>query len=113
MADEKCPAVSAAGRVAQLFWCSLFSVEGVPRAFGKAFNCRKIAKLEAGCRYATLYGAIAPYAAIQAQNFHTPSYNETDAIPGGFALAFPARDAQPGASWPPATSRCCLTMARC
>ena len=32
MADEKCRAVSAAGRVAQLFWCSLFSVEGVPRA---------------------------------------------------------------------------------
>ena len=30
---------------------------------------------------------------IQSQNFHTPSYNETDAIPGGFALAFPARDA--------------------
>jgi outer membrane autotransporter protein len=50
-------------------------------------------RLEAGYRFATLYGAIAPYAAIQAQSFHTPSYNEADAIPGGFALAFPARDA--------------------
>jgi outer membrane autotransporter protein len=50
-------------------------------------------RLEGGYRFATLYGAIAPYAAIQAQNFHTPSYNETDAIPGGFALAFPAHDA--------------------
>jgi uncharacterized protein with beta-barrel porin domain len=50
-------------------------------------------RLEGGYRFATLYGAIAPYAAIQAQSFHTPSYNETDAIPAGFALAFPARDA--------------------
>jgi autotransporter-associated beta strand protein len=50
-------------------------------------------RLEGGYRFATLYGAITPYAAIQAQNFHTASYNETDAIPGGFALAFPAHDA--------------------
>ena len=50
-------------------------------------------RLEAGYRFATLYGAIAPYAAIQAQSFHTPSYAETDAIANGFALAFPSRDA--------------------
>jgi outer membrane autotransporter protein len=50
-------------------------------------------RLESGYRFATLYGALAPYAAIQAQSFHTPSYSETDAIPAGFALAFPARDA--------------------
>ena len=50
-------------------------------------------RLEGGYRFATLYGAIAPYAAIQVQSFRTPSYNEADAIPGGFALAFPARDA--------------------
>ena len=30
---------------------------------------------------------------IQSQNFLTPSYNETDAIRHGFALAFPARKA--------------------
>src|SRR5262249_43346665 len=32
-------------------------------------------------------------AAIQAQDFHTPSYNEAGLIPNGFALAFTSRDA--------------------
>jgi autotransporter-associated beta strand protein len=50
-------------------------------------------RLEGGYRFATLYGAFAPYAAIQAQSFHTPGYAETDAIANGFALAFPSRDA--------------------
>jgi outer membrane autotransporter protein len=40
-------------------------------------------RLEGGYRFATLYGAIAPYAAIQAQSFHTPSYNETDGASEG------------------------------
>jgi hypothetical protein len=35
----------------------------------------------------------ATYAAIQAQSFHTPGYNETDAIANGFALAYASRDA--------------------
>jgi outer membrane autotransporter protein len=42
---------------------------------------------------ATLYGGLTPYAAIQAQSFHTPSYNETDLTGGGFALAFNSRSA--------------------
>jgi T5SS/PEP-CTERM-associated repeat protein/autotransporter-associated beta strand protein len=50
-------------------------------------------RLEGGYRFATLYGAFAPYAAIQAQSFHTPGYAETDAIANGFALVFPSRDA--------------------
>jgi outer membrane autotransporter protein len=32
-----------------------------------------------------------PYAAMQAQSFHTPSYAETDLNGGGFALAYGAR----------------------
>ena len=36
---------------------------------------------------------VTPYAAIQAQNFHTPSYAETDTNGGGFALAYNARSA--------------------
>ena len=36
---------------------------------------------------------ITPYAAIQAQSFHTPSYTETGVIPNGFALSFNGRDA--------------------
>ena len=50
-------------------------------------------RLEGGYRFATPYGGITPYAAIQAQSFHTPGYTETGAIPNGFALTFNGRDA--------------------
>ena len=50
-------------------------------------------RLEGGYRFATPYGGITPYAAIQAQSFHTPGYTETGLIPNGFALAFNGRDA--------------------
>ena len=50
-------------------------------------------RLEGGYRFATPYAGITPYAAIQAQNFHTPGYTETGLIPSGFALAFNGRDA--------------------
>jgi len=50
-------------------------------------------RLEGGYRFATPYGGITPYAAIQAQSFHTPGYTETDTIANGFGLAFASRDA--------------------
>jgi autotransporter-associated beta strand protein len=50
-------------------------------------------RLEGGYRFGTPYGGIAPYAAIQAQSFHTPGYAETGLIANGFALAFNGRDA--------------------
>ena len=50
-------------------------------------------RLEGGYRFGTPYGGITPYAAIQAQSFHTPDYTETGAIPNGFALTFNGRDA--------------------
>jgi uncharacterized protein with beta-barrel porin domain len=50
-------------------------------------------RLEGGYRFGTPYGGITPYAAIQAQSFHTPGYAETGVIPNGFALAFGSRDA--------------------
>jgi autotransporter-associated beta strand protein len=50
-------------------------------------------RLEGGYRFATPYAGITPYAAIQAQNFHTPGYTETGLIPSGFALSFNGRDA--------------------
>jgi outer membrane autotransporter protein len=48
-------------------------------------------RLEAGYRYAVapMVGVI-PYAAVQVQSFHTPSYNETDLTGGGFALSYNA-----------------------
>jgi len=50
-------------------------------------------RLEGGYRFATIYGGLTPYAAIQAQSFHTPGFTETDAIANGFGLAFGSRDA--------------------
>ncbi len=54
-------------------------------------------RLEGGYRQAVpLTGAIvgiAPYAALQAQAFHTPSYSETDLTGGGFALSYNAMNA--------------------
>jgi YVTN family beta-propeller protein/autotransporter-associated beta strand protein len=58
------------------------------------FNAQSYSgRLEGGYRFGTSYGGITPYAAIQAQNFHTPGYTETGLIPNGFALSFNGRDA--------------------
>ena len=48
-------------------------------------------RIEGGYRYATWYGGVTPYAAIQAQSFRTPSYSEADVNGGGFALAYNSR----------------------
>jgi autotransporter-associated beta strand protein len=59
-----------------------------------SFNAQSFGgRVEGGYRFATVYGGLTPYAAIQAQSFHTPSYNETDLTGGGFALAFNSRSA--------------------
>lgn len=50
-------------------------------------------RFEGGYRFMTLYGGVTPYAAIQAQSFHTPRYNESDLTGGGFALSYNARTA--------------------
>ena len=50
-------------------------------------------RVEGGYRFMTVYGGLAPYAAIQAQSFRTPSYSESDLTGGGFALAYNARTA--------------------
>ncbi len=52
------------------------------------------ARLEGGYRFAVPLDhnaiGVTPYAAIQAQDFHTPSYRETDVSGGGFALSYEA-----------------------
>jgi outer membrane autotransporter protein len=59
-----------------------------------SFNAQSFGgRVEGGYRFATIYGGLTPYAAIQAQSFHTPGYTETDAIANGFALTFNSRDA--------------------
>jgi outer membrane autotransporter protein len=57
-----------------------------------SFNAQSLGgRLEGGYRFGTMFGGIAPYAAIQAQSFRTPSYTEIDTNGGGFGLAFAAR----------------------
>ncbi|HEY1980686.1 MAG TPA: autotransporter outer membrane beta-barrel domain-containing protein, partial [Xanthobacteraceae bacterium] len=52
------------------------------------------ARVEAGYRYAVLpLVGVTPYAALQAQDFHTPSYSETDLSGGGFGLSYNAMNA--------------------
>jgi len=59
-----------------------------------SFNAQSYGgRIEGGYRIGTPYGGITPYAAIQAQSFHTPGYSEAGLIPNGFALTFNGRDA--------------------
>jgi autotransporter-associated beta strand protein len=49
-------------------------------------------RVEAGYRYMALPTlALTPYGAVQAQDFHTPAYNESD--PAGFGLSYAAMNA--------------------
>jgi uncharacterized protein with beta-barrel porin domain len=51
-------------------------------------------RLESGYRFAVLPAfGITPYAAVQAQSFHTPTYSEMDLTAGGFGLTFNSRSA--------------------
>jgi len=55
------------------------------------------ARVESGYRYGVpgigpLFG-VTPYAALQAQDFHTPSYTEADLTGGGFGLSYNAMSA--------------------
>jgi len=59
-----------------------------------SFNAQSLgARVESGYRFATYYGGITPYAAIQAQSFRAPTYSETDVNGGGFALGYAGRTA--------------------
>jgi outer membrane autotransporter protein len=59
-----------------------------------SFNAQSLgARLESGYRFATAFGGLAPYGAIQAQSFRTPSFSETDVTGGGFALGYADRTA--------------------
>jgi len=65
---------------------------------GASFNGESFgARLEAGYRQlvptTTSVLGVTPYAAVQAQLFHTPSYNETDLTGGGFARSFADKSA--------------------
>jgi uncharacterized protein with beta-barrel porin domain len=51
-------------------------------------------RFETGYRFAVMSaGGVTPYAAVQAQAFHTPGYSETDLSGGGFGLTYSAMNA--------------------
>lgn len=50
-------------------------------------------RIEAGYRIPVAFWGLTPYAAVQAQNFHTPAYSETNVSGGGFGLTYNARTA--------------------
>jgi autotransporter-associated beta strand protein len=59
-----------------------------------SFNAESIGgRAEAGYRIPNAVAAITPYAAVQAQNFHTPTYSETDITGGGSGLTYAAHNA--------------------
>jgi autotransporter-associated beta strand protein len=59
-----------------------------------SFNAQSFGgRVESGYRFATYYGGLTPYAAIQSQTFHTPGYTESDLNGGGFGLGFNSRNA--------------------
>ena len=52
------------------------------------------ARIEGGYRYALLPTfALTPYAAMEAQDFHTPAYGESDPTGGGFGLSYNSMNA--------------------
>ena len=60
-----------------------------------SFNAQSFGgRVEAGYRYAVQPAiGVAPYAALQAQTVHTPTYSETDLTAGGFGLTYAAMNA--------------------
>lgn len=59
-----------------------------------SFNAQSFGgRVEGGYRLVMPISGVTPYAALQAQNFRTPSYSETDVNGGGFALAVDGRTA--------------------
>ena len=50
-------------------------------------------RVETGYRFGMPIVGLTPYAAVQAQNFRTPTYSETDLSAGGFGLTYNARSA--------------------
>jgi outer membrane autotransporter protein len=92
-ATKNGPAYLAAAFAFTNHWMSTDRIAVADHLFAD-FNAQSYGgRVESGSRFGILYGGITPYAAIQAQTFHTPGFTETDGIVNGFALAFGSRDA--------------------
>jgi outer membrane autotransporter protein len=88
------PAYLAAALAYTNHWMSTDRFAFAGDHLAASFNAQSFGgRAEGGYRFATIYGGLTPYAAVQAQNFHTPSYSEVDLTSGGFALGFNSRNA--------------------
>jgi outer membrane autotransporter protein len=87
------PAYLAAALAFTNHWMSTDRFAFAGDHLSASFNAQSFGgRVEGGYRFATVYGGLTPYAAIQSQSFHTPSYSETDLSGGGFALGFNSRN---------------------
>jgi outer membrane autotransporter protein len=89
------PAYVAAAFAFTDHWASTDRFAALGDHLSASFNAQTFGgRVEGGYRLASSPGiAFTPYAALQAQSFHTPGYSESDLTGGGFALAFNARNA--------------------
>jgi len=88
------PAYLAAALAYTNHWMSTDRFAFAGDHLSASFNAQSFGgRVEGGYRFATIYGGLTPYAAIQVQSFHTPGYTEADLNAGGFALAFNSRNA--------------------
>jgi autotransporter-associated beta strand protein len=88
------PAYLAAALAFANHWMSTDRVAALGDHLTASFNAQSFGgRVEGGYRLASVYGGLTPYAAVQAQSFHTPAYSETDVTGGGFGLATNARSA--------------------
>ena len=88
------PAYVSAALAFTNYWMSTDRFAFAGDHLDASFNAQSYGgRLEAGYRFAAPWIAVTPYAAVQAVNFHTPSYSERDLTGGGFALSFASRNA--------------------
>ncbi|HEY3642560.1 MAG TPA: autotransporter domain-containing protein, partial [Xanthobacteraceae bacterium] len=88
------PAYLAAALAFANYWMSTDRFAAFGDHLTASFNAQSFGgRVEGGYRLAMPAGGVSPYAAVQAQSFHTPAYSETDVTGGGFGLAFNARSA--------------------
>ena len=88
------PAYLAAALAFTNHWMSTDRFAFAGDHLSASFNAQSFGgRVEGGYRFATIYGGLTPYAAVQAQNFRTPAYSEADLTAGGFALGYNGRTA--------------------
>jgi outer membrane autotransporter protein len=89
------PAYVAASLAFANHWMTTNRVAPLSDQLTANFNAQSYGgRIEGGYRYAVLPTiGVTPYAAVQAQSFHAPSYSESDLTGGGFGLSYSAMNA--------------------